>query len=187
MKKILNLIREYIPELPPALIHDLEHNFKLQAFEKGATIIKEGAACRHLYFLEEGLVRYHRSIDGKELTTWFSFPNEFMTVFDSFFLQIPSKETVESIADCRLYAISYPKLQQLFENSPIWERIGRIFITLYAIQLEDRIYMLQGMTAEEKYAYLLQKQAHIVQTIPGKYISSYLGITRETLSRIRSK
>ena len=154
---------------------------------KGAFLITEGKVCRHIYFLEKGCLRgfYHQ--DGKEITYWFGFENNFVTSFFSFITQKPCVEHIQVIEDCALWAISYDDLQKLYNTYPDIERFGRIMNERYYVMLEERFVGNHFKEARERYENLIANAPHIVQRVPLGYIASYLGITQETLSRIRNK
>ncbi len=162
--------------------------FKKITLKKGHVLLQEGAICKQLYFLEKGLARsYYANDKGKEITVWFFKENSFLVGMDSFFNQIPSTHTTELLEDCTLYAISYEKMHQLFDAYHLMERFGRIIITQMMCTMLDRLNAIQFQTARERYDFMLKKYPKIVSRAPLGTIASYLGITQETLSRIRSK
>ncbi|MFK7931943.1 MAG: Crp/Fnr family transcriptional regulator, partial [Saprospiraceae bacterium] len=77
--------------------------------------------------------------------------------------------------------------QQLQNNTHHWTLITNFFTREYAFRQKDRIYMRQAMTAVERYYYLFEHYPHLIQNLSNKHLASYLGMSRETLSRIRSK
>jgi CRP-like cAMP-binding protein len=187
MKGLYNYIKKIVPDLSSSIEQDIEIHFKRKMLLKGESLIKEGQVNRNVYFVNEGILRNYLMKEGTDITTWFFFPEDFITTFESFQLQIPGMETSEALTDCELFFISFEELEKLNNASHQWERISRIFITRYAFQQGNRLLVLQTMTAEEKYDYLIKNFPKVVQNIPNKYVASYLGITRETLSRIRAK
>jgi CRP/FNR family transcriptional regulator, anaerobic regulatory protein len=187
MKDLYNYFEKNIPNLNPSIEQDIEAHFNKKTLLKGEALIKEGQVNKNVYFVNKGILRNFLMKEGNDVTTWFFFPEDFITTFESFQLQIPGIETSEALTDCELYYISFEELEKLNNASHQWERISRIFITKYAFQQGNRLLVLQTMTAEEKYDYLIKNAPQVVQNILNKYIASYLGITRETLSRIRAK
>jgi CRP-like cAMP-binding protein len=91
------------------------------------------------------------------------------------------------LEDCELIQIPYSHLQQLYNDFPETERIGRILTENYYVKLEGRLMSLQFTSAKERYELLMTNNPSIIQRAPLGYIASYLGITQETLSRIRAK
>lgn len=140
-----------------------------------------------MYFLEKGCVRGYYNLDGKEVTYWFGFEHSFVTSFYSFISRKPAFENIQLIEDCTVLAISYDDLQKLYDKYPEIERLVRIINENYYVRLEERFVAAQFKTAKERYAGLLDFSPHILQRMPLGYIASYLGISQETLSRIRGK
>lgn len=155
--------------------------------EKGTFLMTEGKRCNHLYFLEAGSVRGFYNLDGKEVTYWFAFENNFVTSFLSFITRKPGMENIQAMEDCVLWAIAYDDLQKLYTKHPDMERLGRLVHEQYYVMLEERFVSNHFKEARERYENLLINAPHILQRVPLGYIASYLGITQETLSRIRNK
>ncbi|HEY8937034.1 MAG TPA: Crp/Fnr family transcriptional regulator, partial [Cyclobacteriaceae bacterium] len=127
------------------------------------------------------------NLDGKEVTYWFGFENTFVTSFYSFITKKPSVENIQLIEDCILWSISYENVHKLYDQHPDIERLGRIMNERYYVMLEERFVSNHFKEAKERYENLMVTSPHILQRIPLGYIASYLGISQETLSRIRSK
>ncbi len=158
-----------------------------QEFGKDEFLVKEGMICRKLYFIEKGSVRGFHYKDGKEVTNWFGFESNLVTSFHSFIDQKPGYEFLQTIEDTIMWSISRETLYQLYDQFPAIERLGRITCEQYYIRLEDRYVNAHFKTATELYQDLLETYPHIIQRVPLGMIASYLGISQETLSRIRSK
>jgi len=105
---------------------------------KGSFLISEGKTCNHVYFLEKGCLRGFYNLDGKEISYWFAFENNFVTSFFSFIGRKPCVEYIQLIEDCTLWAITYGDLQQLYNKHPDIERLGRLMNEHYYVMLEDR-------------------------------------------------
>ena len=187
MKDLFNYFQKNIPNLDISIEQDIELHFKQKRLQKGDKLITEGQVNQNVYFIKSGILRNYLMREGVDITTWFFFTNDFITTFESFQLQIPGIETSEALTDCELVYISFEELEKLNNTSHQWERISRVFIMKYAIQQGERLLMMHTMNAEEKYDYLIKNFPQVVQNIPNKFVASYLGITRETLSRIRAK
>ncbi|MBX3252667.1 MAG: Crp/Fnr family transcriptional regulator [Chitinophagaceae bacterium] len=154
---------------------------------KNEFLVKEGKVCRHLYFLQQGALRGFYNLDGKEITHWFGFENDFVTSFHSFTTQQPSVENIQLMEGCILWAISKDTLTGLFNRYHEIERLVRIAYEKYYIRLEERYVNAHFKTAGERYESLLLHTPHIVERVPLGFISSYLGISQETLSRVRGR
>lgn len=136
-------------------------------------------------FLESGSARSFHYIDAKEMTNWFVFNNMPLTSYFSFVTQSPSKETIQFLEDTTLYSINYNDLQLLYKEFHGIEKLGRKIAEFYFIWQEERTLSLQSLSAKERYEKLLIQEAHLLQKVSLGQIASYLGITQESLSRIR--
>ena len=147
----------------------------------------EGKTCRHLYFLEQGALRGYYHVDGKEVTHWFSFENDFVTSFHSFITGTPAVENIQLIEGSVLWSITRDRLNYLLSRHHEIERLVRIIYERYYIRLEERFVNAHFKSATERYQDLMQQAPHIIERVPLGAIASYLGISQETLSRIRSR
>ena len=154
---------------------------------KNEYLVKEGNVCRHLYFLQQGALRGFYNIEGKEVTHWFAFEQDFVTSFHSFITRQPSVENIQLLEGCVLWSITKEKLTRLLNEYHEIERLLRIAYEKYYIRLEERYVNAQFKTATERYQNLLIQSPHIIERVPLGSIASYLGISQETLSRIRSR
>lgn len=163
-----------------------EHLKKID-ITKGEYLLREGTVCRNMYFLEAGCLRGFYILQGKEVTHWFASEKDFVTSFHSFITRTPSFESLQAIEDSVLWSISYETLYMLYDKYPDVERLGRIACENYYIRLEERYVNAQFKSATERYLQLMEQNPLFIQRIPLGYIASFLGISQETLSRIRSK
>lgn len=154
---------------------------------KNDLLLSEGKICRHLYFLERGALRGFYNLEGKEITHWFSFAPEFVTSFHSFITQQPAVESIQALEGSVLWSISKENATRLMNQFHQVERLVRIVYETYYIRLEERFVNAQFKTAAERYQQLLEQSPHILERVPLGSIASYLGISQETLSRIRSR
>ena len=187
MNPIEHLIKTSLPhigEKDSTLFAGMFERIKLK---KGEMLLSQGEICQYLYFLSEGSCRYYTLKDGNDITIWFGFKNDFVTAFTSFFPQAPSYETIEMLTDGELYRIHYEKFASLKKSTSSFSEVIIHFITQYTFTIEQRLLMIQTLSAKEKYMHILENEPELVLQIPNKYLASYLGVTRETLSRIRSQ
>lgn len=154
---------------------------------KNEFLVKEGKTCRNLYFLEHGALRGYYNLDGKEITHWFAFENDFVTSFHSFITGQVAVENIQLLEGSILWAISKDKLTTLLNQYHEIERLVRVAYEKYYLRLEERFVNAQFKTAAERYIELLQQAPHLLERVPLGFIASYLGISQETLSRVRSK
>ena len=149
-------------------------------------LIQENKRHDFAYFVIKGAVRSFYLKDGIEVNTWFALENDMVGSLKNF-NDNPSRETMELVENSTLIAINIKKIKPLMlSNIQIANFINAI-IEEYALFLEDKIYFSQMMNSIDKYLTLVDKQPQLLQRIPLTYIASFLGITRETLSRLRAK
>jgi CRP-like cAMP-binding protein len=186
VEQLLNHIKNY-SQLSEEAQQALHNGFEKLVLPKNEYLLTEGKTCHHLYFLEQGALRGFYTLDGKEITHWFGFENDFVTSFHSFITQEPAVENIQLIEGSILWGIAKNTLTGLFNQYHEIERLVRIAYEKYYIRLEERFVNAQFKTATERYEQLLQQTPHILEKVPLGYIASYLGISQETLSRIRSR
>ena len=186
MQQLLSHITNYYP-LTGEAENALQECLTKTTLSKNEYLLSEGKVCRHLYFLEAGATRGFYNLDGKEITHWFGFENDFVTSFHSFITGEPAVENIQLLESCTLWAITKETLTDLFNRHHDIERLVRIAYEKYYIRLEERYVNAQFKPAKERYESLLQQTPHILERVPLGFIASYLGISQETLSRIRSK
>ncbi|AFM03467.1 cAMP-binding protein [Bernardetia litoralis DSM 6794] len=154
-------------------------------YKNGEIILSQGDTNKHLYFLEKGLVRAFYYKDEKELTSWI-FPENtlFISVY-SFLTQTPSFETIEAIEDCKIHFISYSKLQELYNLHLDLNVVGRKLTEMYYIQMAERATNLRMIDSKTRYENFIKNYPNLINRTPLGYVASYLGMSQETLSRIR--
>lgn len=152
------------------------------------TILQEqDKICNKIYFVEKGIARTYYFKNGKDITYWLALENDFIGAMSSFFMREASNKMVETIGKCILWEFEYEKLEQLFSTNQELEKVGRKFANYGISLMEKRFDNLHFHTAKERYDILLEQQPQIIKRIPLGIVASYLGITQETLSRIRSQ
>lgn len=173
--------------ITPAAAAALEAVFVEQDFRKNDLLLEEGQVCRQMFFLEKGCIRGFYNIDGKDISQWFGFENDFVTSFRSFITRSASSEYIQVVEDATLWSITKEQLENLLQQYPELEKMVRLIYEQYYIRLEERYSNAHFKSARERYDDLLEYSPHILQRMPLGYIASYLGISAETLSRIRNK
>jgi CRP-like cAMP-binding protein len=186
MQHLLKHIKNY-SALSEVVQSKLQEGFEKIILAKNELLLQQGQVCRHLYFLEQGAVRGFYNLEGKEITHWFGFENDFVTSFHSFITREAAVENIQLMEGSILWRISKETLAALCDEHHEIEKLLRIAYEKYYIRLEERFVNAQFKTAGERYENLLQHTPHIIERVPLGCIASYLGISQETLSRIRSK
>lgn len=181
-KKILTLIQEFGRTSP-----EFKEYFVLKNLEKGEFLLKEGTICSYFWYVKDGLFRSFYYKDSTEIVTLFGYPGMILTSAQSHLLQEPCKDNIQAITRAAVYAINREAYSKLYEKSPMIQEIEKRINELYILWLEERLRLIQFCTAQERYNNLIQSEPFLISQIPVTYLASYLGITLETLSRIRSK
>lgn len=166
----------------------LEPHLELRHIDKQTNFAEEGKKATEIGYVLEGNMRQYYTRDGEEKTTYFYFEGHFVSAYISCITGKASELTIEAMTDCKMLVFKYKELQRLYELSHTWERFGRLIAEYLAIGLEERMTGLLMLSPEERYIQLLEgNKQKIVERIPQHYVSSYLGITPVSLSRIRAR
>lgn len=161
------------------------HTFK--DLKKGEFLTKAGRVCNHVSFINHGCFRVHSLIGDKEVTGNFFFENNYTTDYASFLTRSPSSENIQALEEAQVVQLSYEDMQRLYGRHPIWQQFGRLIAEYIFIQVERRKRSLLVQSPEERYLDLFKERPKVLERIPQHYIASYLGISPETLSRIRKR
>ncbi len=152
----------------------------------GTILLHEGEICRHLYFVDEGLLHFYFLRDGVEVTRYFTIAPYLFTSQRSFNLRQPANESIQALEDCRLWRLSAEKAEALF-SLPAWNIFARKILQEVHFFTENIYTDLQTQTAEARYQQMLATQSDLLLRIPQKVLASFLGIAPQSLSRIRKK
>lgn len=163
--------------------------FKKLELKKGDYFVKMGRVADRMAFIDSGLIRIYADAESteKEVTQWISTPGYFITELSSFVFQKPSRLHLQALEDSVLYSIERTKHQELCNTIPEWNELDKKFIAKCFVMLEDRIFSHLYMTAEERFKHLMEHQPDLFNKVPLQYLASMLGMTPETLSRMRKK
>lgn len=186
MQKLF-IFLEMFTDLSPEAKLELTKVVKIKQVEKGVILLHEGDTCRNLYFVKSGFLRGYYFQDGKEFTSWFAFENDIATSLYSFVTQKTGLESIEVLEDSVVYCIEYGDLQNLYKQFMEMNLVGRILTEKYYITVEERKNSFQYLPAKERYDQIVKLQPKLLQRASLGMIASYLGISQETLSRIRNK
>jgi CRP-like cAMP-binding protein len=186
MQDVLNQKLEALKLKNSQAYQDFNEAFKQGCASKGEILEPSNSTCKDLYILQSGITKQFRDKeDGTEHIIWFNFAGDLVTAFRSFVERTPTNEGIKVIADCTYLKVPRDKCYQLVEMYHEVETFVREMLEIYLIQSEERVFFLQALTAKEKYSYLQKNMPYFIQDLPQKELAKFLGITRETLSRIR--
>jgi len=171
----------------PELAEAFQGIMKYEKHPKHHVLHEKGKICNHFYIIISGIARVFYFKEDKDITCHFASEQESITAIDSFIQRKKSKYSIELLEETELFAISHSDLDNFFEKNPQYERFGRLFLEQIYVELVERIDDLQMLTAQERYDVLFTKKPKLFNRVSLKHIASFLGITAETLSRIRAK
>jgi CRP-like cAMP-binding protein len=161
--------------------------FKLTCLEKGAYFLKEGRICDKLSFHKSGLIRVYVAQEEKEVTQWISSQGYFVTDINGIHFNKPSRWNIQALTTSELYTIDREQYIQLGRLIPKWHELEKLFLARCFTLMEDRIFTMLSMTAEERYHQLFAYNKELFNHVPLQYLASMMGMTPETLSRLRKK
>lgn len=185
-EQIIENIELHFSALTDECKSDLKKVSKIRVLDRETQLVTEGQLADKTYFIAKGSARAFYLKDGKDITDWFAFENNFINSINSFFLHIPSPHFIEVLEPSILLEISRENIDLLSDKYQEFDRLGKIAVTKIMLQLQQRVVSMQFETAQQKYENILKIRPDITQRVALTHIASYLGITLETLSRIRS-
>lgn len=167
-------------------LSELENHMTVVKYAKDKILLTENQTHDYAYYILQGAARSYYLKDGIEVNTWFAFEGEVIGSLHAY-NNLPSRETVELLEEATLVSVNLRTLKPFIYSNLQISNFIRTVIEEYAQFLEDRLFNSQFMSSMERYELLLKHEPQALQRVPLTYIASYLGISRETLSRLRSK
>ena len=161
--------------------------FKPVQLKKGDFFLKTGMRANKLAFVQSGMLREFVEIEGKEITKWITSKGYFVVDLGSFVFSRSARWNIQALTDCELYLIDFIDYQKIGQAIPKWLELEKMFITKCFSILEERVLQHLSMSAEDRYRQLFQSNKELFNTVPLQYLASMLGMTPETLSRLRKK
>jgi CRP-like cAMP-binding protein len=125
--------------------------------------------------------------EDKEITFGFCFTGEFVSAYDSFLRQSPSRYNLETLAETTLWSISYSDLQKVYQNTAVGSTMGRFIAEKLFLLKSKREQSLLNDSSEQRYLNVFKDRPNLFEQVPLKYIASYIGVTPQALSRIRKR
>lgn len=179
-------IKEYIPlnDNEMELIKDL---FVVEHYTNNEVLLREGDACRKLYFVAKGIVRFSQLTEGEDRTFVIRTEGAFCNDMESFLNHTPSQSFISAIGNTTVLSISYSNLQIFYNKVSLGDRFGRLAMEQNYTMVVNHLTTLYFDSPEQRYLRFTSKHRDLLQRIPQYYIASHMGVTPQTLCRIKKK
>lgn len=166
----------------------LKQFFTLKKVRKRQYMLNEGEVCKYNLFVAKGLLRaFGVEENGYEQVVQFAVEGWWISDLNSFFSGDVAVYNIEALEDCELLLLTRQSMDEMLEKLPKMERYFRLLMQNHIVALRQRIIASQRHSAEERYIRLIEGFPTILVRVPQQYIASYLGMTPETLSRVRKQ
>ncbi|SFH09823.1 Crp/Fnr family transcriptional regulator [Pedobacter insulae] len=185
MEQILEHFSRYI-KLSDELTVEITKRIQIRSFKKGELVHDAEKVYNHSYFIQQGILRTYFYKEGKEVSEYFCSNGEWTNSPRSFMQRRLDHYYIDAIEDTLVFGIDIGNLGYLFDHFPEMERYARLSMGSVFGQILERIESMRFTTAKEKYEHFCSFYKAIYHRIPLGMVASYLGITQETLSRVRA-
>ncbi len=178
---------EFFHPLSPEMKEHISRHIVTAKAGKKNMLLREGEICTHIYFIRKGVVRGFFREGAKDITTWINVEHEIVSSIATWDQPRPVTENIQVLEDAEFFVMKLEDLRELYTRFPEFNIVARKLLQKYYADAESRAYIARLTKAENKYRYFLKVHGPLTNRVPLKYIASYLGMTLETLSRIRKK
>ncbi|KDN54859.1 Crp/Fnr family transcriptional regulator [Flavobacterium seoulense] len=162
--------------------------FKPLAVQKNELLVHHDELGQQMYFVKKGCLRiFFINEEGQESTRFLAFENHFASALVSFITESPAVEYVQALEDSELLYINRKDFFYLLEKYPVWEQFYRHYLEFAYVTNTNRLMSFITMDAKTRYENLLKERPIVIQRLPNKVVASYLNISQETLSRLKSR
>jgi CRP-like cAMP-binding protein len=160
---------------------------KSRSIKEGEYLLRAEEICTNLYFIQKGLLKCYYILHDQEVSDWFFGEGETVVSIDSFYDQVASKDFIQALENCDLFYITHGEYLYLNRTFIEFNVIGRVLTNKYLRMWHRQARNIRMLSAEERYAFLLDKQPELIMRVPIRDLASYLDMSRETLSRTRGR
>ncbi|MFT4986687.1 MAG: CRP-like cAMP-binding protein [Glaciecola sp.] len=186
MDRLIENIKLYA-SLSEQEIQLLRNAVDKKVYAKSEIIFTEGNVSDEIYFVTKGCVRLFYNVDGTDKTAFFYTEGKFICAGESYTFNIPASENYQAVEQTEIFVFTKSKIDVLLKEVPKFEIIARIATENELITSQKVIASFVTKSAEERYIDLLNTQGELFQRVPQQYIASFLGVSPETLSRIKTR
>lgn len=179
-------ILEDITKFSPQELKLLEPFFELVTLKRNEILIDEGQSCNNIFLVETGILRNYYNNSGVDVNLSFTLENQFSTSFEAYINRAPSKIIIRAVEKSMVWVINSRGISQTHSSNPNFSAFIRRIAIRILFATEEHHNMMMMNAPADRYQYILDKKPELIQRIPLTHLASYIGITRETLSRIRS-
>ncbi|HLO72235.1 MAG TPA: Crp/Fnr family transcriptional regulator [Flavipsychrobacter sp.] len=165
----------------------IANNLIVEAYPKGKLLVKAGDVCRYCYFVLEGCLRQYKLADDTEVTIQFYTEREAAVDFNSYVNQVKSESYLVCLEDTIVIEGNLELETDMYERFPKLQQITRAMMEQDFGKMQEQFSRFIASNAEERYVYLLNNRPDLLQRVPLQYLASYIGVTPESLSRIRKR
>jgi CRP-like cAMP-binding protein len=184
LDKLYNYLSGFVP-LTAAEFQQILPYLEIREYEKKAVVVKVGQVERYINLIVSGLARKYMTVKNDEITLQLATEGHVVHSDLSFHTQTPSGSVVETIEPTTFISISYDSMQQLYEEFPKGERLGRLLMSDMFVRKDFHFFDQLQKSTRERFLEYIKTHPHVLQRVPQKYIASYLNIKPETFSRLK--
>jgi CRP/FNR family transcriptional regulator, anaerobic regulatory protein len=186
-KAIFDLFNSIYP-MTPELQKYISDHLKVRKLKKRELLLKKGQINSVGSFLNSGFLHCYYPKNNKKITSWFLQEGKLAISVRSFFSQVPSRECIEALEPCELYYLTYQEMRTAYKTFLEFNFIIRELVEKYYMLKEEHAYQLQiGTTSKERFDWFIDTFPDLITYLPMRHIATFLGVTEETLSRMRSQ
>jgi CRP/FNR family transcriptional regulator, anaerobic regulatory protein len=184
---IKSYYRKLVPHIRESELEALESCLSVRQIAKGDFLVKAGQVCKHVSFINSGLVRVYYTTDGKDISIGFAGAGDYTSEYESFLTLKPAAQNIGALTDVEVIDLAFNDMQRLYKQYPVFQEFGRKIAEFLFIMLNQRNTALLATSPEDRYKNMIANNSALLQQVPQYMLASYIGVTPEHLSRIRKK